>query len=128
MDGANALALLGLDDSATAVDVTRAFRAAALRSHPDHGGSRDDFELYRAAYVALKNRPPARRPSPFLNFTPTPVAAFDAYDATRTPRAPQRPSFADELRAALRQEPSFGVVADARERRVVGGDRLVRAA
>ena len=128
MDGVNALALLGLDDSATSVDVTRAFRAAAKRSHPDHGGNRDEFEQIRAAYLALRNRRPARRPNPFLTFRPTPSPAFDAYDASRTRRPARRPSFADELRAALLQEPAFGVVADSRDRPVVGGGRFVHAA
>lgn len=101
MDGANALALLGLGTSATRQEVASAFRAAALRHHPDHGGSRDEFELVYAAYAVLRDRPSPKQPSPFLNFAPTPIAKFDAYDATRRPAKPRLRSFANELATAM---------------------------
>lgn len=99
MDGANALALLGLDTSASRSDVASAFRAAALRCHPDHGGDRREFEEIYAAYAALRDMPAPKKPNPFLTFGPTPLASFDAYDATRRPA--RRRSFAEELQSAM---------------------------
>jgi hypothetical protein len=49
-----ARALLGVAADASADDVRRAFRAAALRTHPDHGGEDAAFIAARRAYeVAL---------------------------------------------------------------------------
>jgi hypothetical protein len=59
-----ALALLGLDSAATADDVKRAFRAVALRAHPDRGGTDAEFiRVKRAHDVALGavDRRPRRR-------------------------------------------------------------------
>jgi curved DNA-binding protein CbpA len=101
MDGATAFALLGIDESAQPADITRAFRRAAKRCHPDHGGDRTEFEVLYAAYEFLRALPPKRRPNPFLTFAGTaPTARFDAYDSHPAPR--RRRSFADELDAALR--------------------------
>ncbi len=48
--------ILGITSSATAEEVTRAFRAAAFRTHPDSGGSEAAFIAVRKAYeVALDN-------------------------------------------------------------------------
>lgn len=56
-----ALATLGLSEGATAAEVKRAFRAAALRTHPDRGGDEAAFiEAKRAAEV-LERRPEARK-------------------------------------------------------------------
>lgn len=42
--------LLGLDDDCTPVQVKNAFRALALRHHPDLGGDPDAFQRCREAY------------------------------------------------------------------------------
>jgi hypothetical protein len=97
MDGANAYALLGLDRSASPEALTRAFRAAAKRCHPDHGGDRREFEALWAAYQFVRAQP-ARRPNPFAAPI-VPQATFDAYDATR--RRTRRLSFAEELANAM---------------------------
>src|SRR5690242_7148802 len=95
MDGAHAYALLGLDVSASRDEVTSAFRAAARRTHPDHGGDRSEFEAVFAAYAYLRALP-VRRPNPFLTFTSVaPVVRFDAYDSRR--RAPRAVTFEEEL-------------------------------
>lgn len=58
-----ALGVLGLAAGASAADVKRAFRAMALRMHPDHGGDAAGFvELKRAYDVALAAATVARRP------------------------------------------------------------------
>jgi hypothetical protein len=59
-----ALGLLGVTKDATADDIKRAFRALALRTHPDRGGDDAAFiEAKRALEVALgdRRRRPARR-------------------------------------------------------------------
>lgn len=49
-----ALGVLGLAQGATAEEIKRAFRAAALRTHPDRGGDEAAFiEARRALDVAL---------------------------------------------------------------------------
>lgn len=49
-----ALALLGVGAEAGEGEIKRAFRAAALRTHPDHGGEETAFiEVKRALDVAL---------------------------------------------------------------------------
>lgn len=101
MDGVTAFALLGIDESASPAEVTRAFRRAAKRSHPDHGGDRTEFEAVYAAYDFVRSLPPKRRPNPFVTFATTaPVTRFDCYDSRPSPR--RRRSFEEELEAALR--------------------------
>lgn len=101
MDGANAYALLGLDVSASRDEVTSAFRAAARRTHPDHGGDRSEFEAVWAAYSYLRSlpEPVVRRPNPFLTDHAAPVVRFDAYDARRRP--PRAVTFEEELARAM---------------------------
>jgi hypothetical protein len=101
MDGANAYALLGLDASASRDEVTSAFRAAAQRCHPDHGGDRREFEAVFAAYSYLRSLPaaPVRRPNPFLSFGDAPVVRFDTYDSRRRP--PRQVTFEEELARAM---------------------------
>jgi hypothetical protein len=101
MDGANAYALLGLDVSASRDDVTAAFRAAAKRCHPDHGGDRREFERLWAAYSYLRSlpQPTVRRPNPFAERI-APLPRFDAYDSRRRP--PRPVTFEEELARALR--------------------------
>lgn len=98
MDGAHALALLGLTDSATLSDVASAFRAAAKRCHPDHGGDRHEFEALFAAYEFLRVSHRPVRVNPFLTLGTARVSSFDAYDSVPVRR---RRTFADELRDAL---------------------------
>lgn len=99
MDGVTAFALLGIDESTHPAEVTRAFRRAAKRCHPDHGGDRTEFEALYAAYEFVRAHPP-KRPNPFLRFAATaPVAQFDTYDSQPSPR--RRRSFSQELDAAL---------------------------
>ena len=101
MDGVTAFALLGIDEFASPAEVTRAFRRAAKRSHPDHGGDRSEFEAVFAAYEFVRTMPRRPRPSPFLTFGATaPVTRFDAYDSR--PATPRRRSFEDELATAMR--------------------------
>jgi curved DNA-binding protein CbpA len=101
MDGVNAFALLGIDEFASPAEVTRAFRRAAKRCHPDHGGDRSEFEAVYAAYEFVRSQPRTRRPNPFVTFAATaPVTRFDAYDSRPAPK--RRRSFAEELEVALR--------------------------
>jgi hypothetical protein len=46
--------VLGLATDATEVEIRRAFRRAALATHPDRGGDRDRFEIVHGAYAALR--------------------------------------------------------------------------
>ncbi len=58
-----ALGVLGLSSGATEADVKRAFRGAALRTHPDRGGDDAAFiEARRAFDVALAAAARGRRP------------------------------------------------------------------
>lgn len=101
MDGVTAFALLGIDEFASPAEITRAFRRAAQRCHPDHGGDRTEFEAVFAAYQVARSAPRRRRPSPFLAFDAADATAhFDAYDSR--PATPRRRSFAEELEVALR--------------------------
>jgi hypothetical protein len=48
---------LGLEPQATLVEIKQAYRAQALRTHPDRGGSAEAFRLVHSAYeAALKRR------------------------------------------------------------------------
>jgi len=49
--------LLGLEPSATLSEIKRAYRARALATHPDRGGSAEAFRAVHSAYeAALKRR------------------------------------------------------------------------
>lgn len=50
---------LGIDQTATADQIKRAYRAKAKDAHPDKGGKQSDFEPIVQAYEVLKD--PARR-------------------------------------------------------------------
>lgn len=45
-------AVLGVPEDCTTTELTRAFRAAARRTHPDHGGDAAAFRRVVAAYRA----------------------------------------------------------------------------
>lgn len=50
-----ALAVLKLDRDATPEQIKAAYRKAALRYHPDKGGSREDWDTLQEAYKRLVN-------------------------------------------------------------------------
>jgi hypothetical protein len=56
-----ALATLGLADGATEEEVKRAFRAAALRTHPDRGGDEAAFIEAKRAAETLAQTPRKKR-------------------------------------------------------------------
>ena len=48
---------LGLEPKATLAEIKQAYRACALRTHPDRGGSAEEFRAVQSAYeAALKRR------------------------------------------------------------------------
>jgi hypothetical protein len=50
---AEAAAILSVEVTATAAEVHSAYRAAAMTTHPDHGGSAEAFHRVQSAYEAL---------------------------------------------------------------------------
>lgn len=50
---ADALRTLGLDEDASQVEIRRAYRRLARRTHPDAGGDAAEFRRVRAAFEAL---------------------------------------------------------------------------
>ena len=56
--------LLGVDPSATKEEIKKAYKAKALKSHPDKGGSKEQFQRVADAYnmlIAAKDHKPAPR-------------------------------------------------------------------
>jgi hypothetical protein len=54
---------LGLGAGATVVEIKRAYRARALQTHPDRGGSAEEFRAVQSAYEsALKRRKHSVKP------------------------------------------------------------------
>jgi hypothetical protein len=106
MDGRRARALLGVDNDAGSDEIRRAFRAQALRNHPDRGGDRVEFELMVLAFATLQHvevTPPApRRASMRLPTRPPLPGSRPRVDTYDTPRRiqPQR-CFDDALRGAM---------------------------
>src|SRR5262245_59994877 len=103
MDGRRARKLLGVARDASPDEIRRAFRARALATHPDQGGSTLPFLQIQTAYDVLRNAPAVQPAS-----TTVPRARSvtqgrrgrgrgDGLHATR-PRAPR--DIADVLRAA----------------------------
>jgi hypothetical protein len=45
---------LGLPDSANADEIKKAFRALAMKHHPDRGGDTATFQTVNSAYMALE--------------------------------------------------------------------------
>ncbi len=71
MDLAAARRILGVAPGSSVADVERAFRAFAVRAHPDHGGDPADFQravqardLLRSGPTAATSRP--SRPAPVV--------------------------------------------------------------
>jgi len=53
---------LGLEPSATLADIKQAYRARALQTHPDRGGSAEEFRAVQSAYErALERRKHAKK-------------------------------------------------------------------
>lgn len=52
--------VLGVSESASVRAVKRAYRALVQRTHPDHGGSRTEFEAVQASFEVLSNAPGRR--------------------------------------------------------------------
>ena len=126
MDGRRACAVLGVSEHATPEDLRSAFRARALATHPDRGGSRTEFELVVLAFETLRHTPDvpaglrrtaaaraaaargtAERPardasdaSDAIRVEPAVTTRFSAYD---TPGPRMRPvrRFEDSLTAAM---------------------------
>jgi hypothetical protein len=93
-------AVLGVPRSVSRAALKRAFRARAQATHPDHGGSRAEFEAIVTAYETLLATAPsdaAVRLARYSATAPTP-SRFCAYDGTRRP--PKR-DFATVLAAAI---------------------------
>jgi hypothetical protein len=97
MDGRRARNVLGVDDDAGPDEIRRAFRACALATHPDLGGSASAFAEVFDAAASLRSSPPVRVPVPAL---PKPGPRIDVYDSRKRP-APKR-DFADVMRSAMR--------------------------
>ena len=53
MTRAEALALLGVGEEATADELKKAYKRKALRAHPDKGGSKEQFQRLAEAYKCL---------------------------------------------------------------------------
>jgi hypothetical protein len=54
---------LGLEAGATVVEIKRAYRARALQTHPDRGGSAEEFRAVQSAYEsAMKRRKHSPKP------------------------------------------------------------------
>jgi hypothetical protein len=102
MDGRRARKLLGVARDASPDEIRRAFRARALTTHPDQGGSALAFLEVQTAYDVLRGaaREPASITAPRASSV-TPVrrerVRVDVYDSSRP--KPRR-DFADVLRAA----------------------------
>jgi curved DNA-binding protein CbpA len=112
MDGRRARRVLGVASDAGPDEIRRAFRARALVTHPDQGGTPELFAETQAAFAVLKDAPPRRRMfSPVPRTSPrvdvrtqrsqgwrSEGAIVDVYDSPRRP-SPRR-DFGDVLRAA----------------------------
>jgi hypothetical protein len=81
-----ALTILSLADGATNDDLTRAYRAAAKRTHPDVGGSVDAFIRVRAAYACLLSQTDTRA-SISSTVWPPPNASWRMLHMHMTPRS-----------------------------------------
>lgn len=99
MDGRRARALLGVAEEATSEEVRRAFRARALRTHPDRGGDRTSFELTVLAFETLQHVDVLPAPRPRTESLPGARPRFSAYDSPR--RSAPRRCFDDDLRVAM---------------------------
>lgn len=66
MSRADALRLLGLHETATEEEIRKAYRRAAMRAHPDAGGTRQEWDRLRAAYQTLMGQAETQSEDLFL--------------------------------------------------------------
>lgn len=66
MSRADALRLLGLQETATEEEIRKAYRRAAMRAHPDAGGTRLEWDRLRAAYQTLMGQAETQTEDLFL--------------------------------------------------------------
>jgi ferredoxin len=64
--------ILGIDPGASDGEVEQAYRQRLKETHPDHGGSTDEFRAVRAAHAAITD---GEYPAPRDQFEPGPTAA-----------------------------------------------------
>ena len=86
MDGIDPCAVLGVQPSATAEDIKRAYRARLLATHPDRGGRREDAEAVITAFRQLQRK----RPNPFAPRQTALYTAVLCVDRPRIRRSPRR--------------------------------------
>src|SRR3954447_19837061 len=80
---------LGLTLPCTEADVRQAYRAKALRMHPDVGGDEDAFKMLQAAYEeALRGVNPPPTPAP----PPQPPKPTRTYSPPPPPSPPPQPT------------------------------------
>lgn len=57
----NLYADLGVDEAASAADIKRSFKRRASKSHPDKGGSTEEFQKVQRAYAVLSDESKRKR-------------------------------------------------------------------
>jgi hypothetical protein len=50
-----AYSILGINKYSSEEAIRQAYKRCLLKSHPDHGGSNDEFNAVRLAYIQVKN-------------------------------------------------------------------------
>lgn len=74
--------VLGIQPGATRDEISRGYRQALLRAHPDHGGTRAQFDLVQGAHVwlmaSLDAEPTAPVPEPVSHPRSNPASAGSA--------------------------------------------------
>jgi len=48
--------LLGINKYSSEKAIRQAYRKCLLKAHPDHGGSVEEFDIVRLAYIKVKNK------------------------------------------------------------------------
>jgi curved DNA-binding protein len=85
---------LGLPDSANADEIKKAFRALAMKHHPDRGGDTATFQTVNSAYMALEASGFAPYVAPRQARTPPPQ-----YDQSYYNEPPQDPAYTSKPEA-----------------------------
>ena len=70
--------VLGIDPDADEEEVTQAYRRRVMQAHPDHGGSRREFQLVRKAYEEI------------TSVKPEAVSDVEPVDGAKPPRVETR--------------------------------------
>lgn len=60
--------ILGVQSGATQEEIKKAFKEKALKMHPDHGGSKEDFQRLNEAYSILSGKQQPKHTQPDPNF------------------------------------------------------------